>query len=156
MSSHDLSRVANFAVYRPNIGKIEWEGETDVRGLDLDAIVDIEKRGVEVYESDEALRLKPPVGCGLNKPAVVTLYHILPAEGASAQKKAQFEGKLRGICERNESEFVDYEATSGQWTFRVQHFSKYGLDDDSDDDENDDPRHTTNQQGAAMSAAAAI
>lgn len=135
MSVKELSQVRNFSVYRPNIGRIEWEGETDVRGLDLDLIVNIEKRGVEVYDSEEAALIKPEVGFGLNKTAVIYLSNIAPPEGSSDLKKSQFLDKLKKICEKSGSEFVDYDASSGEWIFRVEHFSRYGLDDSDDEDE---------------------
>jgi nuclear pore complex protein Nup98-Nup96 len=134
MSSKELTHVKNFSVYRPNIGKIEWDGETDVRGLDLDLIVNIEKRGVEVYDSDDAALIKPAMGYGLNKSAIIYLDDIYPPEGSTLQKRNSFIDKLRKICEKSGSEFIDYSLTSGQWIFRVQHFSRYGLDD-SDDEE---------------------
>ena len=95
MTVKELAKVRNFSVYRPNIGRIEWEGETDVRGLDLDLIVNIEKRGVEVYDSEEAALMKPEVGFGLNKTAIVYLSNIFPPEGASDLKKSQFLDKLK-------------------------------------------------------------
>lgn len=135
MTKKELSHVRNFAVYRPNIGKIEWEGDTDVRGLDLDLIVNIEKRGVEVYDSEEAELIKPAVGQGLNKPAIVYLDNIFPPDDASELKKSQFLSKLKKICLKSGSEFMDYDAEHGQWSFRVEHFSRYGLDDSDDEEE---------------------
>lgn len=134
MSSKELAHVKNFSVYRPNIGKIEWDGETDVRGLDLDLIVNIEKRGVEVYDSDDAALLKPAMGYGLNKSAIIYLDDIYPPEGSTLQKRNLFTDKLRKICEKSGSEFIDYSLASGQWIFRVQHFSRYGLDDSDEED----------------------
>jgi nuclear pore complex protein Nup98-Nup96 len=135
MSSKELTHVKNFSVYRPNIGKIEWDGETDVRGLDLDLIVNIEKRGVEVYDSDDAALIKPPMGYGLNKSGIIYLDDIYPQEGSTLQKRNSFIDKLRKICEKSGSEFIDYSLTTGQWIFRVQHFSRYGLDDSDDEEE---------------------
>ena len=135
MSTKELSHVRNFAVYRPNIGKIEWEGDTDLRRLDLDLIVNIEKRGVEVYDSEEAALIKPEVGQGLNKPAMVYLDNIFPPDDASDLKKSQFLIKLKKICLKSGSEFIDYDPDHGQWSFRVEHFSRYGLDDSDDEEE---------------------
>ena len=136
MTSKELSKVNNFSVSRPNIGKIVWEGETDVRGLDLDSIITIEKRGVEVYDNEESILLKPDVGYGLNKTALIYLKNIFPPENSSSEKVEQFPEKLKKICLKSGSEFIDYDNNIGEWIFRVKHFSRYGLDDDSDD-END-------------------
>jgi len=135
MSALELKYVPKFAVFRPNVGRIEWEGDTDVRGLDLDRLVRIEAGSVDVYEGVE--EEKPTVGKGLNKSAVVLLHNIFPKSSASAKKRAEFEDKLRKCCEESGSEFLDYDAESGDWVFRVKHFSRYGLADDSDDEENE-------------------
>ena len=50
------------------------DSTTDVRGLNLDKIVDFRARSVEVYPS--GYPNAPSVGSGLNKPALVTLYGI--------------------------------------------------------------------------------
>ena len=136
MTSKELSKVNNFSVCRPNVGKIIWEGETDVRGLDLDLIITIEKRGVEVYDNEESILMKPDVGYGLNKTALIYLKSIFPPDNSSAEKVEQFPEKLKKICLKSGSEFIDYDSNIGEWIFRVEHFSRYGLDDDSDD-END-------------------
>ncbi|KAK8450285.1 hypothetical protein SEVIR_7G340584v4 [Setaria viridis] len=58
------SRVKDFVVGRHGYGSIKFLGETDVRGLDLESIVEFNNREVIVYKDDSK---KPPVGEGLNK-----------------------------------------------------------------------------------------
>jgi nuclear pore complex protein Nup98-Nup96 len=129
MSRSELSQVRNFTVFRPNIGKIEWEGNTDIRGLDLDQIVKIERKEVFVYEYIDA----PDQGKGLNKPATITFYNVLPNPPISEEKRQQYVIRLRDFCERNDAAFLSYDAETGQWSFAVKHFSRYGLDDDDND-----------------------
>ena len=150
MSEEELARVKNFTVFRPNVGKIEWAGETDVRFLNLDEIVKIEHKEVFVYE--ESATISPPeVGVGLNKPAVVTLCNVFPKEGSSLKKKQDFQQKLIDFCLLNDAEMLDYDSQTGNWVFAVKHFSRYGLDD-SDDDEDDDGNDSSLPHGAAGAA----
>ncbi|KAG2622534.1 hypothetical protein PVAP13_3KG000032 [Panicum virgatum] len=83
-------QVEDFVVGRHGYGSIKFLGETDVRGLDLESIVEFNYREVIVYKDDSK---KPPVGEGLNKAA----------------------------------EFVSFDVAKGEWKFRVEHFSAYGL-----------------------------
>ena len=139
-SSKELSKVRQFTVFRPNFGKIEWIGETDVRNLDLDHIVKIEKKEVFVYED------VTPVAEGeeLNKPAVVTLHNVFPKEGSTEKKKAEFYRKLQDFCESNEADFISYDRNTGDWVFGVKHFSRYGIADSDDEDE--EPRQAVEMQ----------
>jgi hypothetical protein len=138
MSPDELASIFRFTVFRPHIGSIEWEGNTDIRDLNLDDIVEIEPKMVAVYDDDDR---KPPVGRGLNKPAIVTLCDIFPSENASADKKLRFEERLRKDCQKRGAEFLDYSPATGEWTFRTLHFSRYGLDDsDEDEDGEEAPR----------------
>lgn len=66
-----LSRVPDFAVGRRGYGVVRWTRPVDVRGVDLDAVVEFKPRAVEVYMRRP--EDKPPEGEGLNAPAQVTL-----------------------------------------------------------------------------------
>jgi nuclear pore complex protein Nup98-Nup96 len=150
-SARDLTTVPNFAVVRPGFGKIEWIGKTDLRGLNLDEIVKIEKREVFVYEDVTPV----PEGTGLNKPAVVTLHNVFPKENTTEKKKAEFYHKLQDFCDVNDADFISYDRNTGDWVFGVKHFSRYGLDE-SDDEEENRPEMESNHLPAEESKSTAF
>ncbi|KAI3652187.1 hypothetical protein MP228_003490 [Amoeboaphelidium protococcarum] len=72
------------------------------------------------------------VGHGLNQNAEIQLYGCVPSGVDSSQQShsprmKQFISKLRN---KQNTEFVNYDIPTGTWTFRVEHFSRYGLDDE--------------------------
>jgi len=120
MSDDELSEVKNFVVFRPGVGQIKWEGDTDLRNLNLDDVVVIENRMISVYDDLEETE-KPPRGTALNKSAVVTLYQISP-KNITAESIEKFEKKLQKNCSKNGSEFLHYDVDLEEWMFRVTHF----------------------------------
>jgi nuclear pore complex protein Nup98-Nup96 len=116
MTVDELKRVRNFSVSN-SFGKIEFGGETDVTGLNLDEIVKIEDKAVTVYPDETTP--KPPVGQGLNKPAVVHLYNCQPKKDMPLDV---YEDKIRKMCERRGSEFVSWSRRNFEWVFKVPHF----------------------------------
>jgi len=124
------SWVRDFVVGRHGYGSIKFLGETDVRCLDLESIVEFNNREVIVYKDDSK---KPPVGEGLNKAAEVTLLNIKCVnkktgeqycEGARVERYREM---LVKKAEEQCAEFVSFDAAKGEWKFRVKHFSAYGL-----------------------------
>lgn len=122
------SRVKDFVVGRHSYGSIKFFGETDVRRLDVEAIVQLNNREVIVYMDETR---KPPVGHGLNKPAEVTLLNIKcinkktgkqHTEGAMVEKYKEL--LLKKTREQG-AEFLSYDAVKGEWKFKVKHFSRY-------------------------------
>lgn len=125
-------RVKDFVVGRQGYGSVKFLGETDVRGLDLESIVQFNKCEVLVYMDEHR---KPLPGFGLNKPAEITLLNVKCvdkksghhlSEGVEAEK---FEKRLKKKTEEQGAEFVSYDASTGEWKFRVKHFSKYSFID---------------------------
>ncbi|CAA7400171.1 unnamed protein product [Spirodela intermedia] len=141
------SRVKNFVVGRRGYGSIKFDGETDVRGLDLEAIVEFNSREVVVY-GDEVR--KPPVGKGLNRPAEVTLLNVRCANRKTGEvytegpKVERYEEMLRKKVREQGAEFVSFDAGKGEWKFRVDHFSRYHL---LDDDEQEEDEKEKEQEG---------
>ncbi|RUP44784.1 nucleoporin autopeptidase-domain-containing protein [Jimgerdemannia flammicorona] len=145
LSPEELAQVKDFRVGLTGYGQISFVAPVDLTGVaSLRAvagnIVIFERRACTVYP-DEAT--KPPRGQGLNVPAVISLDQCWPIDKATRQpildqdhpRYQQHVAKLRKIPE---TEFIDFRAEKGTWVFKVQHFSRYGLDYNDSDDENDE------------------
>ncbi|GFS44551.1 nucleoporin autopeptidase [Actinidia rufa] len=132
-------RVKDFAVGRHGYGSIRFIGETDVRRLDLESVVQFNNREVIVYMDESK---KPPVGQGLNKPAEVTLLNIKCIDKRTGHQYTEgpkidrYREMLKRKAEDQGAEFVSYDPIKGEWKFRVNHFSKYRLGDEDDNNWN--------------------
>lgn len=137
MSEADLAAVADFKVERPGYGSVAWDGSVDVRGVDLDSVVVIETKNVSVYDDAELNGDKPRQGSKLNRPAVITMFGIYPKGGAesSVEAKEKLKKKIEKSTKKMGADLLSFDADGGVWTFRVGHFSRYGLDDEDSDDE---------------------
>uniref|UniRef100_A0A2P2KJE9 Nucleoporin autopeptidase n=2 Tax=Rhizophora mucronata TaxID=61149 RepID=A0A2P2KJE9_RHIMU len=128
-------RVKDFFVGRHGYGNIKFVGETDVRRLDLESLVQFNNREVIVYMDDSK---KPPVGQGLNKPAEVTLLNIKCFDKKTGHqytegpKIEKYKEMLKKKAEDQGAEFVSYDPVKGEWKFKVSHFSKYWLGDEEE------------------------
>ena len=93
----------------------------------------------------------------LHKEAQVTLDQVWPLDKSKHEPikdpqrllEMDWEGKLRRVCDKNETRFIEYRPETGSWVFKVKHFSKYGLNDS--DEEEDIP---TDPKKAKMAASA--
>lgn len=132
------SRVDKFRVGHKRYGSVMFFGETDVRWLDLNDIIQFGMREVTVYGKQNK---KPPVGYGLNKPAEVALYYIQCRNKTTGELVCQgpelksFEERLKRKTEEQGAEFVSYDPSQQEWKFQVKHFSRFGLDDSEDEEE---------------------
>ncbi|GMI76538.1 DRACULA2 [Hibiscus trionum] len=130
-------RVKDFVVGRHGYGSIKFLGETDVRRLDLESLVQFNNREVIVYMDDSK---KPPVGQGLNKPAEVTLLNIKCFDKRTRQqytegpKVEKYKDMLKKKAEDQGAEFLSYDPLKGEWKFRVNHFSKYMLEEEDEEE----------------------
>ncbi|KAF2220396.1 nuclear protein 96-domain-containing protein [Elsinoe ampelina] len=140
MSRDQLRNVCPFIVGRTGIGKVEFS-KVDLSTVELDKIMgDIVKlnvRSATVYETGVNT---PPEGKGLNVPSRITLENSWPRSGGGRlpvheRKGPRYEKHVERLKRVNGTQFIDYKAETGEWTFQVQHFTTYGLDDDDDEDE---------------------
>ncbi|XP_004537879.1 nuclear pore complex protein Nup98-Nup96 [Ceratitis capitata] len=132
--------VPNFTVGREGYGNVYFGKEMDVAGLNLDEIVHFRNKEIIIYPDDDN---KPPIGSGLNREAQVTLDQVWPHDKTMHEPikdpvrlaDMDWEGKLRRVCDRNDTRFIEYRPETGSWVFRVKHFSKYGLNDSDEEDD---------------------
>ncbi|XP_076936769.1 nuclear pore complex protein NUP98A-like [Bidens hawaiensis] len=131
-------RVKDFVVGRHHYGSIKFLGETDVRRLDLESLIQFNNREVIVYMDETK---KPPVGQGLNKPAEVTLLNIKCVDKKTGRQFTEgpriekYKEMLKKKAEDQGAEFVSYDPVKGEWKFRVSHFSRYAFKEDEDEDD---------------------
>lgn len=136
--------IPNFTIGRRGYGNVFFDEEMDVSGLNLDEICHFRNKEIILYQDDDN---KPPIGEGLNRKAQVTLDQIWPYDKTTHEpikdperlEALGYEAKLRRICEKRGTRFLEYRAESGSCVFKVDHFSKYTLSD-SDDDGEGEPR----------------
>ena len=138
--------VAGFTIGRDGYGNIHYPGNVNVAGINLDENVFIRHKEVIVYPDDTA---KPPLGEGLNRKAQITLDKVWPLDKSSGDtirsparlRTMSYEEKLERASARLGARFIEYRPETGSWVFKVEHFSKYGLDD-SDSEDNVLPDNT--------------
>lgn len=133
--------VPNFTIGRKYYGNVYYSGPIDVANLNLDELVHFRHKEVIIYPDDEN---KPPIGEGLNRKAQITLDQVWPHDKSLHEpikdrnrlEEMNYESKLRAVCDKHDTRFVEYRPETGSWVFKVDHFSKYGL---TDSDEEDNP-----------------
>ncbi|KAH0440223.1 nucleoporin sonb [Colletotrichum camelliae] len=138
MTRMQRQRVESFTVGRDNVGSVKFKPEVDLTNIDLDeifgGIVILETRSATVYP---IAAKKPPVGKGLNVPALISLEQSWPRgrekrPGHDAKRVSKHVERLRRI---ENTTFEEYNPDTGVWKFSVEHFTTYGLDYDEDEDE---------------------
>lgn len=149
MSRQQLQSIGRFTVGRHNVGRVEFgrNGEVDLSTVPLDQIcgdiVRLNPRNATVYEDDNN---KPPMGEGLNVPSTIYLEQSWPrssrASGGTPQAKPpsakELETHKRRLARVHGTTFKDYDPATGVWSFTVEHFTTYGLDDSDDEEELED------------------
>ena len=112
----------------------------NVANLNLDDTVFIGHKEVTVFPDDLN---KPPLGEGLNRPAQITLDKVWPLDKNSGDTirspdkltNMSYKEKLERANCRTGARFLGYRPETGSWIFKVDHFSKHGLDESDSDTE---------------------
>lgn len=116
MPEAKLSRIDNLEIGRYGYGSVMWPGLTDVRRVDFDVAVVIDRGSLMLYPERE----KPKVGEELNKEAVITL-QVRPSRADAKPKSLEvLRARLAKISEDFGGKFISYDME--KWIFRVPHF----------------------------------
>ncbi|KAI9592112.1 nuclear protein 96-domain-containing protein [Syncephalis fuscata] len=115
-------------------------------------VVVFDRRMCTVYP-DEAT--KHDVGKGLNVPAQVTLERCWVFDRATRRpiidpSNPRYQQHLKRLKQATDTEFIEFDAETGVWVFRVEHFSRYGLEDGDDDEDMDMEMRSIAAQKAAV------
>ena len=129
LSSRDVHSIANFVVGRKGYGQVRFLSPVDLSGVrsipDIPGQMVVFDRKICTVYPDEAS--KPPVGKGLNVPAVITLEQCWPVSKETRQpildvENPRFVAHVERLKRQPDTEFLDYIADSGSWVFKVGHF----------------------------------
>ena len=140
MSREERAHIKNLTIGRVGCGQIVFS-EVDLNNFPLDKILDnivkIDIRRATVYGDDTPIA-KPSPGNGLNVPSTITLENSWPRASAGRlpvfeKHGERFNKHLRRLQRVEGTEFVSYDDKSGRWTFKVEHYTTYGLDYDEDE-----------------------
>lgn len=130
-----------FQVGREGCGSVIFDGTVDLTALPKDfeqdlfeKIVRFRHRTVTVYPEQEQ---KPSVGKGLNVPSTIAMNNSWPrsqGKPVAAVSGPVYERHVMKLkTKMSGTEFIDYDAQTGRWTFKVPHYTRYGLDYDEDE-----------------------
>ncbi|KAI8810850.1 hypothetical protein BJ742DRAFT_851518 [Cladochytrium replicatum] len=148
MNDHELSQLPDFEVSLEGVGRVRFLDPVDLisasptkdaNGIHLipGKLIVIEPKVVVVYPDEEG---KPPVGMGLNVRAEIELDGCWAIDKATRkaimdETDPRYDRHIRKLESMPETYFRGFHKPTGRWKFRVEHFSRYGLDDEEDEDE---------------------
>ncbi|KAG0304848.1 hypothetical protein BGZ98_004947 [Dissophora globulifera] len=159
MSQAELQHVEGFKVGLPGYGSVSFQQPVDLTTVpSLSAIcgniVVFGNRVCNVYPNESN---KPPRGQGMNVPAIISLEACWPKDKTTGEAvkfdriSPMYAAHVKRLKRQAETTFIDFSPEDGRWTFRVEHFSEYGLTDDEDDETHAAPSHA---ESRAIPAAA--
>lgn len=138
-----LAAVPNFVIGRKGFGYITFNYDVDLTAFVDDlkkqlfgkVVVFHPTKTVEVYPDESQ---KPPIGGGLNVPATITLENVYPVDKRSkkqlkdASKFDEIQILVKRLRNMRNMDFISYNPFGGVWTFKVNHFSIWGLINEED------------------------
>ena len=106
-TEEEMKHVKNFSIYN-QFGRITFEDEVSLYDAKLDDIFNISHGEISIYENDI---IKPKIGEGFNKPAIITLYGILPDNDFNNVNN--FIGIVKQRVSEFNGEFISYDIEKG-------------------------------------------
>lgn len=125
MSENELASVANFTIWNQH-GEVGFKGRSDIRGLNLEKIIRIEKKSIEVFPSTHfSANSIPQRGLGLNRAAVLKFKNFRTKKQPTKDANEKFLIKVKKwILDQPNAEFLDYNFESEELSITVDNFSR--------------------------------
>ena len=112
MTERELRGVENFTI-KNEFAELCFTGSTDLRGIDLDKCIKLQKGMVEIYPEGTT---KPGKSFGLNKDALVTLFQV----GLKGKKDVQaFIDKFKNKLETKGANFIGFDLAQDSVKFMI-------------------------------------
>ena len=115
MTNLELENVKNFTIFN-EYGKIVFPGYTNLKGLNIDEIVDISDRTISVYKTDP--NIFHDRGEGLNKKAFITINNLFCSDDVYYSIKDEYVNLINKIG----GYFISYNNKSGELEYFVNYF----------------------------------
>lgn len=143
LTVEQLAAVPSFLIGRKGFGSITFQYDVDLTAFEKDienelfgkVVIFNSNKTVEVYPEESK---KPPVGYGLNVPAIISLENVYPTDKKSKKELKdetnfnEVQVLVRRLRSIRNMDFVSYNPFGGVWTFKVNHFSIWGLINEED------------------------
>lgn len=113
MSSDSLACVNNFTI-RNSFAKVHFLNDTDLRGLNLDKIIILSHKSVELYPEGTVC---PPRKQGLNKPAIITMYKYGLKNHSNLQAYVE---KFKRAVAVQKGHFIGYDLEEDSVSFQIE------------------------------------
>lgn len=118
--------IDGLTIGRLGYGNIYFREPVDIFGINIDAVLFITHKMLSIYPDSDKM---PRKGTGLNVPCQITLDRVFPTNNEKeditspfGETLIKFKEKLKKVCERMGTEFIDYRPETGSWVFTVEHF----------------------------------
>lgn len=159
----DLEKLEGFKCGRVGYGTVEFLEPVNL--TTIGAVKEIpgkfiifDQRECTVYPDEQE---KPAVGQGLNVPARITLENCWAVDRATREpikdeEHPRYAAHLKKLKSMPNTAFEKFDIKTGEWTFRVEHFSRYGLGEDDDDEEMPEQTQQTGGQHSTDTAPALV
>lgn len=165
-----LKSVKDLQIGRKNNGTIRYIDPVDLSTIKnlkdiFEKLVVFDHLTVSVYPDESDKKEKTPPGTELNKPAVITLENVfikVPVGDSKLKLTDPADPRVKAHTERfNErikargGEFVTYDAVTGIYVFKVDHFSSWGFNEEDliyDDDDVEMNKYQVEYEGTDISS----
>lgn len=115
MNEEQLKNIKKFSIFNEH-ARIDFMVPIDVTNLDLDKIVNINEKSVEIYPAIEFETSMPTPGKELNQPCQITFYHLVKGPLKDVEN---FKRKISAFAKTMNASLKDVNQQNGTVTISI-------------------------------------